>query len=63
MRFTLPDMSCGHCRGAVEKAVAGVDPAAEITVGLSDRTVDIRTTRPQGEIAEALRAAGYPPAA
>ena len=62
MRFTLPDMSCGHCRGAVEKAVAGVDPEARTTVDLTDRTVDVRTGRSEGEVAEALRAAGYPPA-
>ena len=62
MRFTLPDMSCGHCRGAVEKAVAGVDPDADTTVDLPNRTVDIRSTKPEDDIAGALRAAGYPPA-
>lgn len=63
MQFTLPDMSCGHCRAAVEKAVASVDPAAETKVDLSTKTVGIRTTSGEAEMADALRAAGYPPAA
>ncbi|MGR3436225.1 MAG: heavy-metal-associated domain-containing protein [Shimia sp.] len=63
MQFTLPDMSCGHCRGAVEKAVADADPGAEAMVDLSAKTVAIRTRRSEAEMAEALRAAGYPPAA
>jgi hypothetical protein len=24
--LNVPDMSCGHCKATVEKAVAGVDP-------------------------------------
>ena len=63
MQFTLPDMRCGHCRGAVEKAVTAADPAAEATVDLSAKTVAIRTTRCEAEMVEALRAVGYPPAA
>lgn len=62
MQFTLPDMSCGHCRAAVEKAVAAADPAAEATVDLPAKTVAIRTTLSEAEMADALRAAGYPPA-
>lgn len=63
MRFTLPDMNCGHCRGAVKRAIAGVDPAAESEVDLTTKTVEIRSTRSAGEMADALRGAGYPPAA
>lgn len=63
MKFTLPDMSCGHCRGAVETAVTRVDPDAETSVDLSTKAVEIRTTRSEAEMADALRAAGYPPAA
>lgn len=63
MRFTLPDMSCGHCRGAVEKAIAGVDPAAESEIDLTAKTVEIRSARSPAEMAGALCEAGYPPAA
>ena len=63
MKFTLPDMNCGHCRGAVEKTVARIDPEAETTVDLQSKTVEIRSDRSETEIALALREAGYPPAA
>lgn len=62
MRFTLPDMSCGHCRGAVETAIAGADPAAKSQIDTATKTVEIHSTRSADEIADVLRDAGYPPA-
>lgn len=33
-KLNVPGMSCGHCKAAVEKAVAGVDPGAHVDVDL-----------------------------
>ena len=63
MLYTLPDMNCGHCRRSVEAAIRDADPRAEVAVDLPARTVSVRSNRGGAEIADALRAAGYPPAA
>ncbi|MGC1261520.1 MAG: heavy-metal-associated domain-containing protein, partial [Jannaschia helgolandensis] len=39
MRLNVENMTCGHCRASVEKAIASVDPAASVTVDLPGRTV------------------------
>jgi copper chaperone len=58
--LTVPDMSCGHCKAAVEKAVASVDPAATVTVDLPARTVAITSTAPTETLIAALATEGYP---
>ena len=35
MRLSVPDMSCGHCKAAVERAIAEKDATASVTVDLS----------------------------
>ena len=57
--FNVPDMSCGHCKTAIEKAVAGVDPAADVQVDLAARMVRITSDRPDQAVIAAIRAAGY----
>ncbi len=58
--YSVPDMSCGHCKASIEKAVTGADPKAAIRVDLDKRTVDIESTLPQPAIIAALDEAGYP---
>ena len=36
-RLTVPDMSCGHCKASVEKALAGL--ATDVQVDLGSRQV------------------------
>jgi copper chaperone len=52
-------MSFGHCKAAVEKAVAGVDPGAYVDVDLGNRTVSIQSAETDGALIEALKAEGY----
>lgn len=63
LEFKLPDMSCGHCAGAVTKACKQVDPQAQVEVDLGSKVVKVQTNQARSEIAEALTEAGYPPAA
>lgn len=58
-RFNVPDMTCGHCAGRVEKAVKGVDPQAEISVDLGRKEVSIRTQAESAKLSDAIRSAGY----
>lgn len=62
MRFTLPDMSCGHCRGTVERAIADADPRAETEFDMAARSVEVRSDRSEADLTAVLSAAGYPPA-
>ncbi len=57
--FNVPDMSCGHCKTAIEKAVAGVDPTADVQVDLAARKVRIKSDRSDGAMIAAIKAAGY----
>lgn len=60
MRLSIPDMSCGHCKAAVEKAVAAADPAARVQVDLPARTAEIETAAAPEAVLAALAAEGYP---
>jgi len=58
-KLNIPDMTCGHCKAAVEKAVAGVDAAAKVTVDLETRTVEIDSSADMAAILSALKEEGY----
>jgi len=59
MKFAVPDMSCGHCTAAIEKAVSAVDQSATIVCDLPTHTVTIDSTTPQDRLIDVLKAAGY----
>ncbi len=58
-KLNVPDMSCGHCKAAIEKAVAGVDADARVSVDLQNRTVSIDTKIPDATLINALKEGGY----
>lgn len=58
LRFNVEGMSCGHCVGAVTRAVQGLDPQAEVRVDLAAKTVEARTAAESGSVAKAIEDAG-----
>ncbi|MFV0300302.1 MAG: heavy-metal-associated domain-containing protein [Paracoccus sp. (in: a-proteobacteria)] len=58
MEFTVADMTCGHCRAAVEEAVSEAGGRAEVDL-------DAKRVRVEGigaaEAEAAIRGAGYSP--
>lgn len=58
-RFNVPDMTCGHCAGRMQRAVKMVDGQAEVTVDLGRKLVEIRSGAAQQSFGEAIRKAGY----
>lgn len=60
MEFTVPNMSCGHCTAAIEKAVKQADPAAWIECSIPDREVEIDSTLDAAALQAVLAEAGYP---
>ncbi|WP_108462822.1 heavy-metal-associated domain-containing protein [Devosia naphthalenivorans] len=57
--FQVNDMTCGHCVSTVEKAVKGVDSAADVKIDLPTHTVQIRSQMPAKAFADAITEAGY----
>jgi len=58
-KLNIPDMTCGHCKAAVEKAVASVDAGAKVAVDLDTRTVEIDSRADLAAILAALKEEGY----
>ena len=58
-KLSIPDMTCGHCKAAVEKAVASVDPAAKVEVDLQAHEAEIQTDADLQAILAALKEEGY----
>lgn len=58
-KLNVPEMSCGHCKAAVENAVAGVDASASVDVDLENRTVSIQSTITDAALIAALKEGGY----
>lgn len=57
--YRVPEMSCGHCKATIEKAVAAVDKAAQVAVDLEARTVVIRSDAAEATLRAAIEQAGY----
>ncbi|AUH35056.1 heavy-metal-associated domain-containing protein [Paracoccus tegillarcae] len=58
MKFTVPDMSCGHCKTAIEEAVAEAGGTAQVDLQQKSVEVDgIGATQAEA----AIRGAGYAP--
>lgn len=56
MKLNVPDMSCGHCKAAVESAIAKIGGSA--VVHLAARQVVVEGAS-LAEATEALKQAGY----
>jgi copper chaperone len=59
LRLKVEGMSCGHCVGAVTRAVQGIDPRAEVRVDLQSGTVEAKTNADAEAVSRAITAAGY----
>ncbi|MFK8036063.1 MAG: heavy-metal-associated domain-containing protein [Hyphomicrobiales bacterium] len=59
MKFHVPDMSCGHCTAAIEKAIFTQDSTAKVTTDLESRQVSVDSTLPIADLQKAIGNAGY----
>jgi copper chaperone len=57
--FNVPEMSCGHCTAAIEKAIKAIDPTATVSCDLGTRTVAVESFLSDRAVSEAIRDAGY----
>ena len=61
LRYTVEDMTCGHCEQAVTRAISTLDARAEVTVDLPAKLVEVKTSASPGSVVAAMREAGYTP--
>jgi copper chaperone len=59
-QLQVENMSCGHCVGAVTRAVQGVDAAAKVDIDLASKTVRIASACALAPLKSAIADAGYP---
>ena len=60
--FNVNDMTCGHCVGAVTKAVKTVEPDATVSVDLGTKRVRIDAADADAQaLKAAIEDAGYTP--
>ena len=60
--FEVKDMTCGHCVGAVTRAVQELDPQAKLQIDLATHRVEIEPAQADAQqIKEAIAEAGYTP--
>ncbi|WP_375057436.1 heavy-metal-associated domain-containing protein [Zobellella sp. DQSA1] len=62
LTFTLPDMTCGHCTGAITRALKALDPDCILEFDLPAHRLQVQSSAGRDELVEALAEAGYPPA-
>ena len=59
LRYTIENMTCGHCVATVTKAIHGVDASAAVRADVAGRSLEIDTGATSEAIVAAVAAAGY----
>ena len=62
-RLNVPDVSCGHCKGAIEGALQGLAGIEDASVDLEAKAVRVtfdETVVDRTSVVRAIEAAGYP---
>lgn len=57
--FNVQGMSCGHCVRAITQAVQARDPAADVQVDLSAKTVQVQSSLPVDTLVQVIKEEGY----
>lgn len=63
IEFTLPDMTCGHCVGAINEVLTELDPDCEIEFDLLNHLITVNSSASEQQLVSTLTDAGYPPKA
>lgn len=61
--YKVPDVSCSHCKRAIESAVGAMEGVEIVDVDVEKKTVDIRFDEarvPEGAVLDTLAGEGYP---
>ena len=61
--YSVPDISCDHCKSAIEEEVGALDDVATVLVNIEARTVTVDGEASDEVIHAAIQEAGYEVAA
>jgi copper chaperone CopZ len=61
--YSVPDISCGHCRAAITREVSTLPGVEAVEVDVSAKTVTLTGEFDDGAARKAIDAAGYEVAA
>lgn len=57
--FKVTDMTCGGCAAAITRAIQQMDSSAVVKADPVTKLVEVESTLPPAQIAEAIAGAGY----
>jgi copper chaperone len=57
--YNVPDVSCGHCKSAIEGEVGGLSDVASVNVDIDAKTVTVEGDASDEAIHAAIEEAGY----
>ena len=43
-KFTVPEISCGHCKETIESTVGSIESVLSVTVDIDQKSVDVKST-------------------
>ena len=59
LTYSVPGISCGHCRTAIEGEVSGLDGVESVTVDIEAKTVVVVGSATEAAVRAAVDEAGY----
>ena len=57
--FTVTCMTCGHCEASVTRALKSADPQAQVRIDRSLNQVEVQSSQPREQLAQAIVEEGY----
>ena len=57
--YEIPDISCAHCKQAIEESVADVDGVTKVAVDIDARRAVVDGSASSERVGAAITAAGY----
>ena len=57
--FNVPDISCDHCKSAIEEAVAAIPEVDSVVVTVDRRVVEVAGVASDDAVIAAIQLAGY----
>tara|TARA_X000000368_G_scaffold412143_1_gene398062 strand:- start:1786 stop:1995 length:210 start_codon:yes stop_codon:yes gene_type:complete len=44
IKFTVPEISCGHCKETIESAINTIESVQEVSVNIDEKLVKVNST-------------------
>ncbi len=58
-KFSVPEMTCDHCRKTIEDALHQLDGKARVEVDLASHVIEVTTEAGTDQVLNTLKKAGY----